>query len=270
VPAIAVRVPRRQKECSGGLKLANGSVMLYGAMPHAQQHRGPHPEDRELFAPAAGETLRRGMQDCAYLLDRGYSVESVLDVVGRRYALRARQRLALRRALCSTEQKQRRESTRRDLEQVQGKPVTIDGFNLVIGLEVALSGGVLLGCRDGALRDLAGLRGTYRIVEETDAALSLIGEVLTEFRAGVLRVLLDRPVSNSGRLKGRILERSTSWPFVVQVDLVDNPDRDLDGREWVVSSDSLVLDRATSWVNLLAHVVQKRLAASWRVDLATD
>jgi hypothetical protein len=241
---------------------------MLAVMPHAQQHRGAHPEDRELFSSAAIVTLRQAVQDCVYLLDRGYSTDSVLDLVGSRYALRTRQRLALRRVVCSTDRAGDRRSKQREPQHMSGELVEIDGFNLVIGLEVALSGGVLLQCHDGAIRDLAGLRGTYRMVDETATALDLLGAVLHEFRPRALRLLLDRPVSNSGRLRARILEQAATWTFDVEVELVANPDRELGGRELVVSSDSVVLDTAASWVNLLAYIVQHRVPTAWVVDFA--
>ena len=46
--------------------------------------------------------------------------------------------------------------------------------NVLITLESALGGGVLLRCRDGCLRDMASLHGTYRIVDETDPALDAL------------------------------------------------------------------------------------------------
>jgi hypothetical protein len=237
-------------------------------MPHTQQHRGAHPEDPELFSESAAATLREAVRDCVYLLDRGYSQDSTLDVVGRRYSLRVRQRLALQRVICSSEQKRLRERAQHELAEVRGQVLQIDGFNLIIGLEVALSGGVLLRGCDGALRDLAGLRGTYRMVTETDAAISVVGELLAGARASGARFLLDRPVSNSGRLKARILEHAAAWPLRVEVELVANPDRELTGREHVVSSDSAVLDSAATWVNLLGFVVRERLPTAWVVDFA--
>ena len=239
-------------------------------MPHAQQHRGAHPEDHELFSGGVLDVLRVAVQDCVYLLDRGYAIESVLDVVGRRYSLRTRQRLALRRTICSTEQSRERECKRRELQQLRGSRVEVDGFNLVIGLEVALSAGLLLRGCDSAIRDLAGLRGTYRMVQETDAALSLLGRVLLQYQPSGLHVFLDRPLSNSGRLKGRILEQAAAWPFEVEVELVANPDRELRGRDWVVSSDSAVLDTAACWVNLLGHIVQHQLPSAWLVDFTGE
>ena len=242
--------------------------VCFRQMPHVQQHRGAHPEDHELFSAEAVVALREAVRDCVYLLDRGYGQDSVLDVVGRRYSLRARQRLALQRVICSSGQRLRRERFRRELVDVRGQPVEIDGFNLIIGLEVALSGGVLLRCCDGSLRDLAGLRGTYRMVTETEAALSIVGQVLGDIQPSALRILLDRPVSNSGRLKARILERGAAWPFSIEVELVADPDRELVGRDRVVSSDSAVLDSAAGWVNLLGFIVEHCVRTAWIVDLS--
>jgi hypothetical protein len=236
-------------------------------MATCPQHRGPHPEDRELFAPDAIDRLREACSDASWLLGRGYTADSVLDVVGRRYQLRARQRLAIQRSMCSPEQAEARSRRRLDASGLSGKTLQIDGFNLIIGIEVALSGGVLLRGLDGTWRDLAGLRGSYRLVEETDTALDVLGHRLCELRVNGAQFFLDAPVSNSGRLKTRIRERAAGWGLRVDVDLVSDPDAVLAGRECVVSNDSLVIDRAVSWVNLLDDLIRSHLPAAWLVDL---
>ena len=86
-----------------------------------------------------------------------------------------------------------------------GCRIELDGYNVLTSIEAALSGGVLLLARDGAFRDMASMHGSYRKVEETLPALDLIGRVLAEFGVGEAQWLLDRPVSNSGRLK-KIIE----------------------------------------------------------------
>ena len=60
---------------------------------------------------------------------------------------------------------------RLDLGSLQGRPIRVDGFNLVLTLESALGGGVILGGRDGCFRDPAGVHGSSRRVEETRPAL---------------------------------------------------------------------------------------------------
>ena len=235
-------------------------------MPHRQQHRGAHPEDRRLFAKERVETLALALEEAEYLLERGYADSSVIDVVGRRHALEARQRLALSRMMCSTSARRARAERQLALEAASDRVLEIDGFNLVIGLEVAISGGPLLRGADGAFRDLAGLRGSYHPVIETDRALELLGELLTPVAPRLVHVLLDRPVSNSGRLRAKIEEHAAGWSFPVEVELVADPDRDLIGRELVVSGDSLVLDGVVSWVNLLGRALEARLPEAWVVD----
>ena len=143
-----------------------------------------------------------------------------------------------------------------------------DGYNLLITVESALSGGVVLIGRDGALRDLASIHGTYRKVEETRPAIELIAGFLGETDAGSVDWFLDRPVSNSGRLKTLIAEileeRGTQW----NIELPDNPDTVL--ADWpgpVITSDSWILDRCKRWVNLAGELITTRLPEAWLVDL---
>ena len=68
-------------------------------------------------------------------------------------------------------------------------------------VEAALAGGVLLAARDGTYRDMASMHGSYRKVAETGPALELIGRTASELGVSECLWYLDRPVSNSGRLK---------------------------------------------------------------------
>ena len=196
-------------------------------MPHTQQHRGPHPKDHQLFTEDSLRVLRLAREEAQYLLDRGYATESVLDVVSRRHELRVRQRSALQRSMCSSIQAKTRRERAVTEAQLRDGTVEIDGFNLVIWIEVALSKGLLLRGGDGAYRDLAGLRGSYHLVEETELALKLLGTVFYELRVQRARFYLDQPVSNSGRLKERMIQHSKSWTTQVEVLVVRNPDREL-------------------------------------------
>jgi hypothetical protein len=222
-----------------------------------------------LFTPTTIEVLRLACEEAAWLLGRGYTSNSVIDVVGRRHQLHARQRLALQRSICSEGARQARARKQVDAIRVRDKTLQIDGFNLIIGLEVALSGGPLLRGADGALRDLAGLRGSYHMVEETDAALILVGEILDDLSAKAARFYLDSPVSNSGRLSSRIVERACRWKQPVEVELVANPDRLLKHQFFVVSSDSVVLDESGSWFNFLDYAINSKIDSAWIVELGT-
>jgi hypothetical protein len=151
-------------------------------------------------------------------------------------------------------------------EAVTGGEVHIDGFNAIITLEVALSGSPVLACMDGTYRDLAGLRGTYRLIGRTDFAIRLI---VSELKAlGVPRAVfwLDAPVSNSGRLKVRIAELAEEAGMPVGIELAGNVDAALYELPGVVSSDSVILDRCPSWLNLNARLIPA-IPGAWVVDI---
>jgi hypothetical protein len=237
-------------------------------MPDTRHHRGAHPEDGKLFAPAQWLALRTAAHELCWLLDRGYAMVSSLALVGNRHALTARQRLALARCACSNEQVQCRRAHEIASSALAGTELWIDGYNLLISVEAALGGGVILQGRDGCHRDLASLHGTYRAVSETEPALRLIGETLAAWNVTACRWVLDRPVSNSGRLKTLMLEIAVAnrWPW--QVELEFSPDKVLsDASAIVVSSDSVVLDRCARWFNGAREIITTRVPSAFLVAL---
>jgi hypothetical protein len=238
-------------------------------MPDRRRHRGPHPQDDELFAPAQHGVLREALSDLCWLLDRGYSDVAALELVGNRYELRARQRLAVQRCACTGAARALRLAHRVSSEALRGRDLAIDGFNCVVALESAMSGGLVLVGRDGACRDLASVHGSYRRVAETRAAVEAVAEHLA--RAEVRDVLwyLDRPVSNSGRLSALIREVGAAHGLPWQVELVFAPDRALvtEPARVVASGDAWVLDRAAAWVDLVGAIIRERVPDAWVLEL---
>ncbi|HEX7956111.1 MAG TPA: DUF434 domain-containing protein, partial [Pyrinomonadaceae bacterium] len=218
--------------------------------PDRRRHRGAHPEDARLFGEERLAALRVATSELSWLLSRGYQPKSSLKLVGDRHNLRERQRLAVARAACADESCARRVSSRVAEAEVAGERLVVDGFNLVITLEAALSGGVLVLGRDGCARDLSSVHGSYRAVEETERAVALAGEALAALAPASVLWLLDSPVSNSGRLAARVREAAAArgWPWEVRAEF--NPDREIVNSERVaVTSDSNVLDGVARWLN---------------------
>jgi hypothetical protein len=223
-------------------------------------HRGAHPADDVLFARSEWPRLNTATAELSWLLTRGYAIRSALKLVGDRHALTERQRLAVGRASCSDSQRLARQQRSVAMSDLRGEAVCIDGFNLLITLEAALGGGVLLACRDGALRDMSSVHGSYRAVQETERALAIIGAGLAELAPQSVVWFLDQPISNSGRLAATIrqMAESQGWPWTVEV--VFNPDAALAQAEgMVVSSDSAVLDRCGRWANLGRWLVHQQI-----------
>jgi hypothetical protein len=126
---------------------------------------------------------------------------------------------------------------------------------------------VILG-KDGVLRDLAGLRGTYRIIDKTEVALKLIGKSLSELSVPAAMFFLDSPVSSSGQLGSKILEYSYDWNIPVDVELVPNADVALSKMNRVVTSDAIILDSCTGWFNLARKITEDNISYAWVIDLS--
>ncbi len=235
-------------------------------MPDKRTHRGPHPADAKLFASAVIPTLAVGLADFSLLLTKGYAEKSALKLVCDRFSLTERQRLAIMRSACSDQQLISRE--KREIK-IADLPIVIDGYNVLITIEAAMSRGVIFKGRDGCFRDLASIHGTYRKVTETIPAVQLIGDFLKESSAGDCLWLLDSPVSNSGRLKTLIgeLARKKDWNW--EIELLPSPDAKLIKTALVaVSSDSVVLDKCRRWVNLARAIIEEKLPKAHVVDLS--
>lgn len=240
-------------------------------MPDTRRHRGRHPADTRLFAPERLASLRAAVTELSWLLGRGYAVPSAVQLVGNRHGLRERQRLAVQRCAAADVDRAARAARRVDLPALAGRPLLIDGFNCLITVEAALSGGLVLVGRDGAHRDLASVHGGYRRVAETDTAVDRLAAVIGAAEPATVTWLLDRPISNSGRLAALLRQRAAAAGKAWQVDLVDSPDHELARRGDAVAatSDSAVLDRCAAWVDLPGEAI-RGLAGAWVIELAGD
>jgi hypothetical protein len=237
--------------------------------PDRRRHRGAHPEDARLFEAAQLASLRVAVSELSWLLSRGYQTKSALKLVGDRHNLRERQRLAVARAACPEGSCAGRRASRLDEREVAGEGLIVDGFNLVITLEAALSGGVLVVGRDGCVRDLSSVHGSYRAVEETERAILLAGRALEPLAPSSVLWLFDSPVSNSGRLAARVREVASGrgWPWEVRAEF--NPDREIvKSVRIAVTSDSNVLDGVARWLNLGRMIVEKYVGQAWVIDLS--
>lgn len=238
-------------------------------MPDQRKHRGPHPEDRQLFAAARHTNLREATRDLSWLLTRGYASRSALKLVGDRYRLDARQRVAIGRCACSEHAAARRQQHQVTPADLADQQLWIDGYNLLTSIEAALSGGVILHARDGCYRDMASMHGSYRKVAETLPALEILGELLADWKVAACRWLFDQPVSNSGRLKSLLQQFAAEHGWNWQAELVVDPDAVLRSSAQVVaSSDSQVLDQAQRWFNFARVAIDARVRQAWIVDLS--
>jgi len=232
-------------------------------MPEGGKKRGPHPEDASSFDPDQIPILQEAARDLSWLKTRGYADASALKIVGDRWKLNARQRSAVLRGSCSAQNLQRRRQRLVKPAELAGRTVLIDGFNLITTVEAALGGGVLLIGRDGCLRDMSGMHGNYRMLRDTAPAIAAVHDFLSLFHPASVTWYLDQPVSNSGRLKMRLLADARDFPLAVEV--VPDPDIILGAApagSVVISADSAILDSCPAWCNAAREIVLRLMPGS--------
>ena len=210
-------------------------------------HRGPHPEDPELFAEGQIPRLRAAIHDLSWLRTRGYGDASSLKLVGDRYRLRRRQRNVVARSACSDDEKEDRTARRVAVDDLANTWLEVDGFNVLIRLEGARGGAYIFRGRDEAYRDVDPVAGTYRLVQETTPAIRALRRTASSLHLKGVRWWLDAHVSNVGRLQRRLESEGTSsmgWEVCIESDvdvaLIES------GRP-VATSDSEILNQKGPW-----------------------
>ncbi|MFK7984359.1 MAG: DUF434 domain-containing protein [Saprospiraceae bacterium] len=202
--------------------------------------------------------FHEAVSDLSFLLSKDYGEKSATQLVGNRYRLNARQQKALGRMAVAESAVSSRQAKACAFADLQDQAVVIDGFNLLILLEGALSGAYLFKGMDGVYRDIAGVHGSYKRVQKTEAVIDLIGATLTKFGVTKVHWFLDKPVSNSGRLKVRLLEKAAAAGYDWSVELAFNPDKAVAEHGAIsISGDGWVIDHADAWFNLVAILLEK-------------
>lgn len=219
-------------------------------------HRGAHPRDAEQFAQSDLSRLRRAVHDLSWLRSRGYGDSAAQKLVGDRYRLKRRQRNAVARSACSDREKKHRLQALLSPEDLAGQHLEIDVFNVLITVEGALGGAYLFTGRDHAFRDVDPVRGTYRLVEETEPALRALRKTLLDLSVSGVTWHLDAQVSNVGRVKTRLQKKAPSAGMTWKINVEPDVDASLKGASGpVATSDSEIIDESVSWIHLEATVI---------------
>ncbi|AYN00037.1 DUF434 domain-containing protein [Chryseobacterium sp. 3008163] len=223
------------------------------------RNRGKNTGDDTLFSLQKQiDKLKLANQDMQYLLNRGYAEKASSDLVGNHYRLKARQIQALRGASASELQIHNRKLKELEISDLKSKTIYLDGFNVLILLESLLSEAYIFEGTDGCFRDLSGVHGTYKRVNQTQKSIELVVAFFNKSHAENLIWIFDKPVSNSGRIKEMILDFAKENYLNWKVELEFNPDKYLVGNaEIMVSSDAWILDNCRNWFNLVGYLINE-------------
>jgi len=203
------------------------------------------------------EPLRQAAADLRYLLGRGYPRELGLKLTGDRWGLDADQRQVLRRAVAAPETARARRERLLPLTALKGQAVGVDGHNVIITLESALLGAVLVEADDGAVRDIGQIGRHYGPGAHTETAVRLMIDALAEAGAARSVILLDAPLPLSGQLAGVIRQVMERAGLAGQARAVAAPEKELAAFEGiVVSADGPLIDAAARPLDLAGAIIR--------------
>lgn len=223
------------------------------------RNRGKNTGDDSLFGSEKQlNKLKSAVQDMQYLLSRGFAEKASSELIGNHYRLKTRQIQAVRGASASENQIQNRKSKQLTISDLNNKTVYLDGFNILILLESLLSEAYIFEGVDGCFRDLSGVFGTYKRVNQTLTSIECVTTFFKKADAEKLVWVFDKPVSNSGRIKQIILDFAIENHLNWEVELEFNPDKFLvENAEITVSSDAWILDHCRNWFNLVGYLIDE-------------
>ena len=208
----------------------------------------------------ASSLLRKAAIDFQYLLNRGFPRRPSLELVGNRYGLSYDQRHLLHRGVFSDGDAKARKRKKVPLHALHDQDLAIDGHNVLITIEAALSGRPLISSNEGFIRDISGLSGDFRRTEVTGKAIGLVFEFLRKVKPRYTLFLFDAPISKSGLLAREVRERLSGEGLPGDAQAVKVPEKAILGfRGVVATSDTAVIDRARAAFDLAGYLVKNRI-----------
>ncbi len=139
-------------------------------------------------------------------------------------------------------------------QDLRGREVILDGYNVLITVESLLAGQPVYICDDGFLRDVQGIFRSYKQSEFTDPALTRIFDLLAEAGVARVEVLIDQQMSMSGGLAEKLRRMMAGRGLPGDARTARNVDHELKiAQATVATSDGNVIDAATSVVDLPAR-----------------
>lgn len=202
-------------------------------------------------------------RDYLYLKRRGYSIKSVLNIVGNRFQLNNDERNVLYRGFFTKKEKRRQMSKLLNERNINGSLLEIDGFNQLITIESYRTGRFVFKATDGIVRDTASVYRSYKITDITVEVLHILIKNLRYLRLKEAKFYFDKPVSHSGELCVLINELMRKHHLAGNARTVLSPDYVLKNAGFVATSDSVIMPEAKGIFDLAGWLI----ARVWRSKL---
>ncbi len=200
--------------------------------------------------------LREAILDLRYLLDRGYSREQCVAFVGNRYGLDKRERNFLYRCIFSKKEVLEHRDKLISEEELEGRKLCIDGYNVLITVESYLRDKEVILCDDGFLRDISGVYGKHKFVATTERAVDKIVKALRDLKVREAELFFDSGVSFSGQLSSYFIERAGEYNVSLKARAVKQGDAEVLKCPGIAcSSDRSIIRRAKLLFDLPRYII---------------
>lgn len=171
--------------------------------------------------------FKDALTDYYYLLNKNYPEKETLKLVGDRFRLTGPQRTVLFRGVTSNKNASTRKSKPIPIEDLKGKKLYIDGYNVLFTIMNYLLGKMVFIGNDGILRDSGGAYGKIEKEEIFYKAINTLMEFLHRQNIENVTIYLDEPVSNSQSHASQIEKKMREEKIKGEVRLLQSVDHRL-------------------------------------------
>jgi hypothetical protein len=200
-------------------------------------------------------TFKDALTDYYYLLNKNYPEKETLKLVGDRFRLTGVQRSILFRGITSKVKALKRKAKLISLENLRGKILYIDGYNVLFTIMNYLLGKVTFIGNDNILRDSGGTYG--KIENETTffQSANLLMDFIHKNAFQQITIYLDSPVSNSSSHLNELVKIIPQKKIKGHIHLIRSVDHQLKqiNDAVIATSDSEIIDHTTSKIIDLAR-----------------
>ncbi len=199
----------------------------------------------------------KALKDMYYLVNRGYSQDSAVRIVGDHYQLEKEERYKLKRIVFPEREISRTEKKKREITYIKDKKMAVDGYNVLITTESVLKNDVFL-CFDGVVRDVQGIFKKYKFDEEGERALEEIFSVLTKYPPKDTQFFFDVQISKSGELCSRVRRMLRTRGLEGDAQTTKSVDYALKNRKMLTATnDSVIIQELDEFVDI-PHAIWRR------------
>ncbi len=217
--------------------------------------------------------LREAIKDYEYLLIRGYTPKQILPFISNRYGLNKMEQLLIYRSIHDNEYKNSINAKIQKKSDIRDQVLLIDGLNVILTIQAAISCKPLVKGDDGFIRDIQGVHGKVRYNEEFFSSIIRLGIGLKYLEPRKTLILFDKNISLIG-FYSKIIKRLLSLYAgidinVVLSDMCDKSLIDLSNQyNYVVSSsDAVLIMKSRKVFDLAGFIVLDLMLYSNIIDI---